>query len=349
MAILPDTPAVNAPARRVAVWAEPGQAPLVAEIAALAGVQIAAAGSPSRGQTGALAKELGCPGQDDLRAVLATTDAEAVLIFAAGDFGLTRDSGDLEAVQGALARGVKVATIDPIPAGLFGGAEQAAAAAARPGVQFLPRLRRARPILEAHEVLGQIGPPRTLSIEAWSIPGAGTLGAALYDAMDFLNWLMGDPRLIDAVHLAPGGGAGRAPASLRDLHGDLTAVVRFDEARAATLVLSDQAGRWGRAATLNAANGRFRVFDDGFEWIGPEGQRLDELRVGPARRGDPQPPRHAEQAIARAVAELLGDAPADPGGATAETVMVLCETALLSARTSQAESPESIRRMLAGP
>ncbi|MCC6677297.1 MAG: hypothetical protein IT436_09135 [Phycisphaerales bacterium] len=330
----------------VAVWAEPGQVDLVRSVAQLAAVTITAAGAPSRGQTGAVAKELGCAGHDDLRSLIATTEARAVLIFAPGDFGLGRDGSDLEAIQSAAARGVRVASLEPIPATLFGQGESSPGPAIHPMVTFMPRLRTARPFREAGEILSQIGPPRTLSVEAWNAAGAGSLGAAMYGAMDLLSWLMGEPRQIDAVLLPAGGSPGRGPESLRDLHGDLTAVIRFDDARAATMVLSDQGGRWSRAATLTSPQGRFRVFDDGFEWIGPDGRKLDELRLNEARRGELNDPRHAQRAIAQAVKDLLSPSPAEAPESTADGVMVLCETALLSARTSQAESPESIRRML---
>lgn len=337
------TPDASAP---VAVWAEPGQTALITAIAAPAGLNIIAAGSPTRGQTGAVAKDLNCPGHDDLRSLLATTEARAVLIFSPGDFGAGRDAADFEAVQAALARGVKVASLEPMPSTLFGQGESSPGPAARPWITFLPRPRLARPFREAGEILAQLGSPRTLSVEAWNTAGAGSLGAALYGSMDLLGWLMGEPRQIDAVHLPAGASPGRGPDSLRDLHGDLTAVIRFEDARAATLVLSDQGGRWSRAATITSPQGRLRIFDDGFEWIAPDGRKLDELRLNEARRGEGADQRHAERAISQSIRDLLAPSAADPPETASDGVMVLCETSLLSARTSQAESPESIRRML---
>lgn len=329
----------------VAVWADPAQVRLVASVAQLAGVTISTAGSPSRGQSGGVAKALECEPHDDLRSLLTTTDAGAVLIFAPGDFGLGRDSSDLEAMQNAAARGVKLASLEPVPASLFGQADSPGPAL-RPAISFMPRLPAARPLLEAGEILAQLGPTRTLSIEAWNTADSGSLGAALYAAMELMSSLMGEPKQIDAVYLPPGGTSTRGLDSLRDLHGDITAVIRFDDARAATMVLSDQGGRWSRGATLTSPMGRFRLFDDGFEWIGPDGRKLDDLRLNEAKRGDTGDPRHADRAIAKAVQDLLSPSGSGPSDAANDAILVLCETALLSARTSQAESPESIRRML---
>lgn len=343
----PHTPTSATPPVPVAVWGEPAQAPLIASVAELAGLVVAAAGSSARGQSSALAQALSCPGQDDLRSLIATTDARAVLLFAPGDFGAGLDAGDAEAVRSAAARGVKVASLEPIPATLFGQGGPGPSAGGGPArVAFLPRFAAARSFREAPEVLAQVGATRLLAIEAWNTPGAGSLGAALFASMDLLNALMGEPKHIDAAYLPPGGSVGRAPESLRELHGDLTAVVRFEDARAATLVLSDQAGRWARAATLTSGGGQFRMFDEGFEWTGPDGRTLDVLQPGSAPSGGKTVPGPAARAIADAVTDLLSTTPVAPPETIAEGVMVLCETVLLSARTSQAESPASIRRML---
>lgn len=337
----------------VAVWAEPAQVDLATAIATLADVRYVAAGSPVRGQTGAVAQALGCPGHDDLRSLLATTDARAVLILSPGEFGAGVDSAELEALQAAAARGVRVAALEPIPATLFDRAGGAPSVPARPLVSFLPRIRAARPFREAEEVLGQFGTPRTLSVEVWNATGVASLGAALFAAMDLLGWLMGEPRQIDAVHLDAGGSPSRGPESLRGLHGDFSAVLRFDDARAATLTLSDRCGCWNRAVTLTSPRGRFRLLDDAFEWIGPDGERIDELRPAPERELQPglsgpemEGLRNAARAIAQAVAEMLRPSAVLPPEAASDAALVLCETALLSARTAQPESPESIRRML---
>lgn len=343
-------PTAPEPAKRLAVWLETAQVPLARAVAELISARIVGAGSPTRGHSGAVADELACPVHDDLRAMLSTIEADAVLILAPGDLGSAGDSAYLGAVEVAAARGVKVASIEPIPSTVFGQnvAGGAKAGPEAPGIAFIPRHRASAPFREAAEPLAQLEAPRTLSVEAWNVPGAGSLGAAMFSSMDLILSFMGEPRVIDAVYLpAAIGPTARGPESLRDLRGDLTAVLRFEDARAATLVLSDQGGRWNRSATFTSPQGRFRVFDDGFEWIGPDGRKLDELRPERAKRGDPDP-GHAQRAIARALNDLLDPSALVIPATQMDAVLVLCETALLSARTSQAESPETIRRMLEG-
>lgn len=343
-----EAPSASEPTRRLAVWLDTAQVPLARAVAELASARIVGAGSPTRGHSGAVADELACAVHDDLRAMLSTVEADAVLILAPGDLGSAGDNAYLGSVEVAAARGVKVASIEPIPSTVFGQSGAAKAGPEASGIAFIPRHRASAPFREAAEPLAQLEAPRTLSVEAWNVPGAGSLGAAMFSSMDLILSFMGEPRVIDAVYLpAAIGPSARGPESLRDLRGDLTAVLRFEDARAATLVLSDQGGRWNRSATFTSPQGRFRVFDDGFEWIGPDGRKLDELRPERARRGDPDP-GHAQRAIARALSDLLDPSALVIPATQMDSVLVLCETALLSARTSQAESPETIRRMLEG-
>src|SRR5262245_28811347 len=99
------------------VWCEPAQVGLVRRVVEIAGLKVAAAGSPARGQSGAVAAELGCRAADDLRHVLATAAGEAVRLVwvaAPGEFGT--ESADAQAVSSAAAAGLTIATGEPVPA-----------------------------------------------------------------------------------------------------------------------------------------------------------------------------------------------------------------------------------------
>lgn len=262
-------------------------------------------------------------------------------------------------------------------------------------LRFVPRTRLSRPVLEAAEVLDAFGPVRTVAFEAWSGRGEGSLGARLLDAMDVIAWLLGEPETIDASYIWPGkgvrdpgaiiagdgsSGGGVAGAvgsggvvtagvggalhklpgeSLRDLHGDLTCNCRFADGRGAAVVLSDCAGRWNRSIALLGPGGRIRIYDDGFEWVAPDGRRIDASR---GLGGLPLPPGADERTAATAGGALPGRSAAvfadalhryftgreaTPAPIDEPRVLAMAGAALLSARTGEAESPATITRMAA--
>jgi hypothetical protein len=376
------------------VWLDPEQVPLVRAVAESIGLPIVAAGSPIRGRSREVAAALaGTAGQgdvepiDDLRAGLAATSASAVWIAAAGTFGGESAAGaDLEALRACRARGIRIATMEPIPA----SALELAAAAAGLGpvgddagapelVRFVPRARLARAVLEAAEVLSAFGPVRTLAFEAWSGRGEGSLGSRLVDAMDVVSWLLGEPETIDAAYMWPGkgvresggfsappdgvgadgaahgagGGLHLLPAeTLRGLHGDMTLNCRFADGRGAAVVISDQAGRWNRALMLVGPGGRIRVYDDGFEWVAPDGTRVDASRGLGAGRSDSvgsaaggAAPGRSAAVIAEALDRYLGHREGAVPPLDGPRVLAMAGAALLSARTGESESPATIARM----
>src|SRR5262245_28617270 len=82
------------PSARVAVWLDAHQADFVRAVARQAGVTIAAAGSPSRGQTGAVAAAVECAPLDDLRSAMTEGDFDVIWLAANGDFGVIGDAQD---------------------------------------------------------------------------------------------------------------------------------------------------------------------------------------------------------------------------------------------------------------
>lgn len=321
----------------------------------MAGVAIGAAGSPIRGHSNAVATELQTKPLDDLRAMLASAEADLVLIGDPGGFGTGANQDDAGAVQAARARAVKVATMEPIPGAaldLVSGGWQSSSGglSAADAIRFCPLARLAGPFREATEVLQNFGHIRTVAVEAWCSPRDGSLGARLYSGLELILGLLGEPESVDAAYVFPGHGQGvhALPGeSLRGLHGDLTANLRFADGRAASLVASDQGGRWNRTATLVGPTGRLRIFDDGFEWIGPDGAKLDQSRPAARKRGSEPEVPHAVAAIAESLTRMLDPGVPDPGPADHASILAAGQAALLSARTGQAESPATIKRMAA--
>ncbi len=333
--------------RRAAVWMAPDQVPLIQAVATAAELSIIAAGAVGRGLSPTVASALNAKPLDDLRAALASADIDLFLIAAPGSFGTGTKGEDAAAVAAAHARGVKIATLEPVPSAaldLAGGGWLDGTVRPVDILRFVPRTRLSTAFRGASEVLESFGQIRSMGVEAWNSPVEGSLGAGLYAALELVLALMGEPETIDAACAIPSAGNtmhALPDETLRDLHGDLTANLRLADGRAASLYISNQAGRWDRTITLIGNSGRLRIHDEGFEWIGPDGKVLDQSR--PRKKS---PETHAITAIADSLTRLLDPSVPDPGPTNHAAILAMGQAALLSARTGQGESPATIRRMV---
>lgn len=330
--------------RRTMVWADESRAGFVREVARAASLDVVAAGSPDKGRSGAIASALGCQPFGDLRAALAESACELAWIVSPDDFG-SHPGADALAIRSARQRGTRVASLEPIPASILDlSAWHAHTSRDVDPPNPCALASRARSFREAGDALELFGQARTLSIESLTRPEEGSLAAALFSACELVLTLMGEPESASAALVPAQPAPDRAPDTLRDLHGDLAVTLRFADARAATILASDRAGRWSRACLVLGRGGRLRVYDDGFEWIDASGRRADSTRYTARRGATPEVP-HAVAATADSLDRLLDpsspiQAPVDFAG-----VLALCEAAALSARTHQPESPSTIRRM----
>jgi hypothetical protein len=336
-------------AHRAGVWLAPGQLPFVRRVAEAAGLSFVVAGSSTRGQSMHMAAQLDAAAGDDLRAALATAECELFLIADPGTFGA--GGQDASAVGAARARGVRVATIEPIPSTPMeltarGWLEPADGVRPAEAVTFCGSLSRLTPFRDSSALLDAFGPIRAASVEAWAGVDEASTGARLYAAIELVRRLLGEPESIDAGYVGPSRipGVHSLPGeSLRGLHGDVTAHCRFADGRAATVCVSDCAGRWGHGVTLLGPAGRVRVLDGTVEWVGPDGAEHEVPRYRRGRSGG-RPSSSATDDVAEAVVRLLAsdasDLPIDHAG-----VLCMCHAALLSCRTGQPESPATIRRM----
>lgn len=353
------------------LWIEPEQAEFFRAACDAAGVAIAHVGTPAAGKSREVAELLGAEPIDDLRASLARV--ENVLIVLGTTAGVDA-RGESESLLGCVDRGLSIASLEPLPAsildvrvGAFGTGEEDGMGlslgpepAEAPGLDdgeelasFVPLARLSRSVRDAAEVIAQLGALRMVSVQALSGPGQGSLGARVYDSMELVLWLLGQPDCVDAAYVAPpvarGRGVHQLPGeSLRGLEGDLCANMRFADGRAASVVASSLAGRWSRTITLVGENGRVRIYDDGLEWIGPDGRIIDATRDTARVRGSAATEKPISPAV-RAVADQLtrladsDRAPDAPTNLTA--VLAATGAALLSARTGEGESLDTILRM----
>ncbi|MFG0284021.1 MAG: hypothetical protein ACF8R7_06320 [Phycisphaerales bacterium JB039] len=344
---MPAQPAHPEAPRAVILWLTTDQLALARQVCALAQMRPVGAGSPQRGQGSAVAAELETRHLDDLRAALAGEEARLFWLLAPGAFG-AGDSEDAAALLAARARGAIITSLEPIPAAATdlasGWLSQSGPLRPADCAACGPRLRLSQPLRDAAEVLESFGDIRSAMVESWRRPSQGTLGAQVYDALDLLCALLGEPETVDAAYVGAGPGRARPPAdSLRDFRGDLTASLRFADGRTASVVASDHAGRWNRTVTLLGQRGRLRIFDDGFEWIDPAGEKVDASRR--STREAPPKTTHDVAAMVDDITRRLDPAIPPPGPVDHRTVMSLCQATLLSARTGQCESPASIRQM----
>jgi predicted dehydrogenase len=327
-------------------WLDPEQADLVRQVAREAGLTVVGAGSPAKGQAAAVATAMEAAPVDDLRKSLATTEARVVLIALAGDFG--RSPEDAAAVASAGSRGVHVISLTPVPPGALdakGAGWLESGSGPRPidVIRFIPLTTLAGSIRGGADVIESIGTMRCATIEVRSRASEASLGAGHFAATEYAHRLMGEPESVQAT-LVPA--AGREAAQREDLRvsgGHLLATLRYGDGRSANVLVSDQAGRWNRTATILGPSGRLRIFDDGFEWLGADGEKVDESRR--RRRGEAPATAFAVAAIAEQLAAIVaGDAGATPRG-DALAALAIAQAGLLSTRTGQAESPATIRRM----
>lgn len=334
--------------KQVAVWVSPERESLVREVAQACEMTISHAGAPDASQTRRVAGDLGAAVEDDLRRLIVDPpgdrESQPGLVLIA-DLAPETEL-DARHIAQAAARGGKVATLEPLPHSALtltgGGWMEGVNAAALSARRFVPAMRLGRAMREAREVLEHFAEPSAGMVESVCGPQEGSLGARLFDAMDVVLSVMGEAETVMASFTSAiegaAGAVGAPGESLLGLAGTMGVTLRFAGGRTATVFASDRAAAWRRSVTLLGAKGRLTVKDDGFEWRDATGAVVDASKAW-------ESPVRAASVIAEAVARFADprapqDAPGDLVGA-----LSMCQAALLAARTGQAESPATIRRM----
>ncbi len=297
-----------APATPTIAWLRPDQLGLVRAIAACAGLHITGAGSPDATASAAVAGELGAQTVTDLRAALATTPGGLVLLADAGVYASQQAHlrVDVEELDTARERGVKVASFEPLPVALThlaalgrpvtaGGAGLGSAIGGPVGVlglwcELLPLARFAPRVAELMELLEHIGPVRSLGLTVAGPESCGGLGARLVDALDLAQLLIGQAETAYAVYAHPHGQSALSALpgdDVRNLHGELAITLHSTTPRRADGAPIDADGRLlpGRATTagstasvlVSSRAGRYGVQ---LTAIGPRGRvSIDDDRL----------------------------------------------------------------------
>lgn len=332
---------------QMAVWTSLERVPLVRAVAQACGMSISHAGCPDASQTRRVASELGAAPEDDLRRLMVDPPGErgaaslpSVVLIA----DLAADTEiDARMLTQASTRGVRIATLEPLPASALGlgsgGWSEGVNSAAQTARRFVPALRTSQPMRDAQEMLGQFADAAAASVESICGPAEGTLGGRLFDALDVVQSLIGEAETVTASYTPAPGLPGAPGETLLGLSGTIGVTLRFSGGRTATVFASDRGASWRRSVTVLGPKGRFTASDAGFEWRDATGAVVDTSMKPEA------PTWTAAEMIARAVARLADphapvEAPGDLVG-----VLSMCQAALLAARTGQSESPATIRRM----
>ena len=88
-------------------------------------------------------------------------------------FGLDSPGNDVKAILQARTKGVRIASLEPIPPTALdlaasGWADAQGVARPADAIRFCPLLRLGKPFREAAEVVGELGSLRAASLECWS-------------------------------------------------------------------------------------------------------------------------------------------------------------------------------------
>lgn len=341
--------------RRTLLWLRPEQAQLARALAERVGLEIALyATPPASRSTGAADTLAGAfPGAEpagDLRHALTAPGLDLALFLTpeAPEPGAGPDTSpadDPEILRYCRTSGVTIATIEPAPATVMDWRALEDANLLTP-IRVLPLLAHTPVFADASEAISTFGPVRTVAVAARAVRRDGSLGARLFDAMHLVHALIGLPESIDATfiphrqaptHQRP---AHSPPESIRRLHGDLTANLRYAPgAAAASITLSSRAGHWFRGATLLSDHGCIRLDETGFQRFDTEGAMVDSSEPRTIE-GEPD-----IDAIASALTRLLDPHKPAPPPLDLPPILAMCEAAILSAHTGQSEPPAAILRM----
>jgi hypothetical protein len=281
---------------------------------------------------------------DDLRSLLAMTEAGMVILADPGRFGDGQSPGDLRTIVAAAARGVTVASLEPMPAHslhLSLPAWREASPVTRERVAFLPLARRSAAFRTAAELLHAFGPIEALAITTLGGGSEGSLGARLLGACDLLIALLDLPLSAQALHTATSEHP-ETPELLRGLHGHLAATFAFAGGQSASLFASDRAATWSRSIVMLGPGGRLVADDTRADWFDAAGLHVETI-TAPLRGDD-----LAAAVIADDLNALLGHAPR-VAPADLASVLATAHAALLSAKTGNAEQPGELRRLSGAP
>ncbi len=339
------------PTTRTILWLDPAQIHFASQIADVTPLEVIAWGCPpgaARSLTEDPAAAFPDADQyDNPRRILRDNEPALFLQLspspAADANSDASPADDPEFAAECRERRITLASLEPTPPSVADCAGFSVVGAPEPA-RFLPLLFDSPILRGAAEAIEHFAPVRTVTISSRAPFYTGSLAARLFDAMHFLHALLALPESIDAAHAAPSAPGAGPPAtnrSLRSIRGDLTANLRVGLQRAASITVSDRAGRWFRGVTLLGENGCLRLDEHSFEHLDAEGNLIDSSSVPP----EILHPDPAVNAVAHALRRLLDPHRSPLAPIDHHAILAMCQAAVLSASTAQAEAPQTILRI----
>jgi hypothetical protein len=335
-------------APRLAAWLDPGQEDLCRAVVAAAGCELVAAGSSDRGRADLPAAALGVPVARDLRALLVSEPVSHVLILGTTDLGTDSSGQDVAALDAASSRGVSVVSAEPIPAAALEMATAGWDQFELPPSRLI-RIASVRPMLHDRfaDLFTEFGTPRAGQIEILTSSRAGGLASALWSAAELLLEWFGEPESVDASYTDPVGKPGLKllpGETLRGLRGTMTVNLRATSGRAVTVFVSDQAPVERAQVSLIGPSGMLICGSDA------QGEHAEWITPGAAKSGaesnQATMPSHDAASTRWLVRALQAGLTERPHVCRVETLLTITQAMLLSSRTAQSESPETIVRMV---
>ncbi|MEM9251730.1 MAG: hypothetical protein AAGB29_05215 [Planctomycetota bacterium] len=265
---------------------------------------------------------------DDLRALIASTPAEGLLIASAEGVGPT----DLAL---AVDNGVEVRAIElPITnladlrtaLGTEGGPKGESPLIITPAVARLPGLAK------ASDPMATLGDARAVHVRHVGPAQAGTVWTRLVDAWLAVLTFGAMPETIDATLRSA---AARQPDDPLAVHGTVLAHGRGLKSAAATVLVSDQAIATRRRLEVFAAHGTLELTDHAFLVLADGDPPVDGTP-------DPHTPADPADLLADHWRQLDSQPEAHPKLARLRQAVACGLATLLSARTAQPESPHGL-------
>jgi hypothetical protein len=339
----PDQPApsdgVAAPSsgggRRWLVWADAERLPPLADLFDRLGeaVRVVGVGGSRATAVTRFAATHDAEQNDDLRALLASTDADGLLIasadgVAASDLAFAADAGlELRATELPLTSLSELR--DAL--GVDGGPKGESPLVLTPAIASLPGLSR------ANDPMHVIGDARAIAVRHVGPARTGTVWTRLVDAWLAVITLGALPETIDATLRTP---AARQPDDPLAVHGTVLAHGRGIKAAASTVAVSDQLFATRRRVDVFAADGYLELTDHAFLLFGPGDPPIDGTP-------DPHQPADPVDLLDAHWTQLDDPTPSDarPRLARLREAVACGLATLLSTRTGQPESPHNLLRL----
>lgn len=308
------------------IWTGASQLATLASLSALPSVRIRAIGGDAN-EVRRIAEGAGVPYLDDPR-LLAGVDCDALLIM---DPGRPFDQDVLDAMVAASEPSRRsIFSLTPRPGLDDAGADRRSPAARPIPVPCYSDTIAGRRFGDAASAFGR---PFSASIEISGAEGEAFVHTRLFDAIDTLSSWFGLPARVQATAVHDEESPNRPMRHLIAQFG-------YSDGRAASLSLAASPGALQRVVTLYGPAGRLSCRDGAITWRDGDGRDVEASNDGASA-----PPDLAAQ-LAQAISWHLERAARPRDQATWKTLMAACEAVLLSARTGNAETIDSVRRML---